>query len=475
MRVGSWSAIPWGMLAWFVGAGCGGGGGRVADAAVDSGGPADAATAPPLFKLSDTAGLRLQVASDRTGAPVVMWTDGLGKAESAYWTQATDGWVPMPALDVTDPLLVDPNGSGHPLVEWNVAPDPLATDRAVRRFDSTSAAWGPLVSLPGPRASSYSSQIVIDGAGDAHSFWRDIDGNDYWSWWQPGAAGWQPAMPFEETYRLVAAPVSTFMWFERNTLGVRRFDAVAGTWSSPVQLADLTKESSLRTHTLVVGRDGAPLMASLRRDADQLVVEAWHGQVGTNEWGARELVEAIPMSTSATVLYGPLRVLADPSQSFLWVPVPLADGTVDWHIERYDPGTGAWAEPWVLHDNAFVVSLDLRADGHGVAYGYSDDGLLLRYDPAAPGWQQTQSGIGGGVLRTSDGGAFVVGYRGTELVALRSDAGGPWRPARGYAGGAQPSVGSTPYAMEIAGPERAVVAWTVDHGPDAGVWAAFLE
>jgi hypothetical protein len=50
-----------------------------------------------------------------------------------------------------------------------------------------------------------------------------------------------------------------------------------------------------------------------------------------------------------------------------------------------------------------------------------------------------------------------------------------WRAARAYSGGAHPSVGSVPYAMEIAGAERAVVVWTVASGSDAGVWAAFLE
>jgi len=60
-------------------------------------------------------------------------------------------------------------------------------------------------------------------------------------------------------------------------------------------------------------------------------------------------------------------------------------------------------------------------------------------------------------------------------IGYRLGGGGAWRPARGYPGGAQPSVGSVAYAMEIAGPERALVVWTVDFGPEVGVWAAFLE
>ena len=268
------------------------------------------------------------------------------------------------------------------------------------------------------------------------------------------------------------------MWFERNALGVRRFDPGNESWSDAAQLADLTQESSLRTHLLVVAPDGAPMMVSLRRDPVELAVEAWHGQPGTNLWGARELIEDIAVATDPFQLQGPVGACADPAQDFIWVPVPLADGSFDLHVERYDPGQGAWALSRVLHNDLGLgaPSLDLRTDQAGRTYGYSADGTLMRFDPAGPAWRDTASGTGSGILRVSDNGAFVVGYaNGDELVAFRSEAGGEWRAARGYPGGAHPSVGSVPYAMEIAGPERALVVWTIANGADTGVWAAFLE
>ena len=492
-------------MLWLVGAGgaCGGRGGAAADAssANDAAfdGPADASsandaardsvsdgaadTASPssVFKLSDVSGLRLQVASDRTGVPVVMWTDPVsGATSSVAWNEAERQWAPLETLDGAGPYLIDPDGSGLPLLRWNV-PQPAnaqSFDMTTRRFDPASGAWGAPVSLPdlGTEPSAY--QLAIDGAGNAHALWHDGSSPSYWSWWRGDGAVWEVALPFEELYQLVAVPAATFMWFERNALGVRRFDAPTASWSDVAQLADLTQESSLRTHLLVVGRDGAPLMASLRRDPAQLAVEAWHGQPGTNLWGTRELIEDIPVTSDPNQLAGPVGACADPDHDFIWVPVPLADGSFDLHVERYDPGQGAWALSRVLHNDPGlgVPGLDLRTDQVGRAYGYSAGATLMRLDPAAPTWRDTASGMGSGILRVSDSGAFVVGYaNGDELVAFRSDAGGEWRAARGYSGGAHPSVGSVPYAMEIAGPERAVVVWTIANGADAGVWAAFLE
>ncbi len=501
MRPRSMSGAPlWLMpLLASTGIACGGHGGTAADASSDADAPFDAparsdaaldlvsdgatdTTSPSsVFKLSGVSGLRLQVASDRTGAPVVMWTDPVsGATSSVAWNEAEAQWAPLETLNGTGPHLIDPDGSGHPLMRWN-APEQsnaVSFDMTVRRFDPASGAWGAPVPLPDLATVPSDYQLAIDGAGNAHAFWRDGSVNNYWSWWRSDGAAWAVPLPFDELYQLVAVPAATFMWFERNALGVRRFDAPTGSWSDAVQLADLTKESSLRVHALVVGRDGAPMMASFRRDPSQLAVEAWHGQAGTNLWGARELVEDLPVTTDPNQLQGSMGACADPAHDFIWVPVPLADGSFDLHVERYDPGQGAWALSRVLHNNLGLgaPTLDLRTDQAGRTYGSSADGTLMRFDPAAPTWRDTASGMGSGILRVSDSGAFVVGYaNGDELIAFRSDAGGEWRATRGYSGGAHPSVGSVPYAMEIAGPERAVVAWTVTYGADAGVWAAFLE
>jgi hypothetical protein len=489
----------WATLFWFVGGGIFCTSHR--SGAMDASGPGDAGSDLPLrtdssgaapdlapdvqtdtalpasvFKLSDTAGVRLQVASDRTGAPVVMWTGPSGRTDSAYWNAAAARWVPLDAFDGGGMGLVDPNGGGQPLVRQD-APPPgqQSLDKTVRRFDPASGGWSALVALPGPPSLQYEWQLAIDGARNAHSFWRSSPSSSYGSWWRADTAAWEAAVPFDELYRLVASPAATFMWFDRNTLGVRRFDAVAGTWSEPVELADFP-QATLRMRMLVVGRNGAPLMASLEREPDQLVVEAWRAEGGTNLWAARELVETIPVSGDPTSLEGPIGALADPVQDFLWVPVKLADGSFEAHVHRYDPGQRAWALSRVLRSSVGSPRLELRADGAGRVYGHSP-GASMRFDPGAGGWQDTPTGIGsGGILRASDAGAFIAGYaNGDELVVLRSDAGGEWRPARGYPGGAHPSVGSVPYAMEIAGPERAVVVWTVAFGADAGVWAALVE
>jgi hypothetical protein len=432
-----------------------------------------------VFKLSDGGGLQLQVASDRSGVPVVMWTDrSTGQINSVYWNAGATQWVPLEVLDGTGNFLIDPDGSGHPLVRWN-APPPTGTtsfDKTVRRFDPVSGAWGPLVTLPGPPSLANAWQLAIDGAGNTHAFWRETTSASYWSWWRAGSASWEAAVPFDEVYSLVVVPAATFMWYERNELGVRRFDAQAGAWSDLVQLADLTKESDIRVHLLAVGRDGAPLMVSYRRDPTALAIEAWHGQPGTNAWGTRELVESIPQTTDPNQLTGPIGAFADPAHDFFWVPATAADGTFETHVERFDPVQGTWALSRVLHSTIENPRVDLQTDSAGRAYGYVNDGTLMRMDPAAPTWQDTAGGVGSGILRTSDNGAFLVGYiNGDEVGALRSDAGGEWRPARGYPGGAHADVGSVPFGMAIAGPERAILVWTTYYGPDTGVWAAFLE
>jgi len=473
---------------------CGGGGivapdeSRRADAGVDRPAVSDATMAADVapeaglpssaFKLSDAGALRLQIASDRTGAPVVMWTDRTGN-ESAYWDQAAGQWVPMATLGGGNPTLIEPGGSGRGLVRWPVEQDAGLMNSAAQRFDPTRGSWGALVGLPGPTPAPYDWQMAVDGAGNAHSVWREGGGYAYWSWWRADGPGWEPTVALDESYTLAVTPAASFIWFNRNTLGVRQFDAVAGGWSDTVQLADLTQESDLRVHQLAVGRDGAPLMTSLRRDPDQLVVEAWRGQPEPNVWGARELIETVPVSSDPNTLEGMVGALADPLGDLFWVPIPLADGSFDQHVERYDPAQGAWALSRVIHGAAGTGApvVDLRADSQGRVYGCSNAGLLMRFDPATAAWQDTTPGmVGGAILRTSDGGAFVAGFAdGNHLVAFRSDAGGTWRPVSGYRGGAQPSVGSIPYAMEIAGADRAVLAWTVDEGPDTGVWVAFIE
>jgi len=455
--------------------------GAPSDLAPQTDGPASDAQpdAPPsgsVFKLSDTSGLRLQVASDRTGHPVVMWTDALSaKTAFVYWDAASARWVPLPAVDQAGLFIVDPNGSGRPLV-WQGLPPTSQTSlvTTVRRFDPAAGAWSAVVNLPDPPSLPLERHFTVDAAGNAHTFWRNTPGSNYWSWWRADAAAWEAATPFDEQYALVAGPTATFMWFERNALGVRRFDAQAGTWSAAVQLADLTQEPSLRIHTLVVGPDDAPMMVSFRRDPDQLTVEAWHG-TASNAWGGREPVEAIPIAGDPNTLEGPIGALANPGRDFLWVPSRRADGTHETHVDRYDPELRAWELSRVLRGAVASPRLDLRADKAGRIYGCTA-GTLLRFTPGADTWQDTPVAGGTDILRASDGGAFVVGFaNGDELVAFRSDAGGAWRPARGYSGGAHPSVGSVAYDMAIAGPDRAVLVWTVSFGADAGVWAAFLD
>ena len=425
---------------------------EASDAALE--GPSDAASPQSVFKLSETAGVRLQVASDRTGQAVVMWTDPLGPTRSVRWNAAEGSWLPLEAFDGDRPFLVQPNGSGRPLMNGRI-PEPGdagTIKETVRRFDPGGGMWSALVDFPPPPSYENDRQLAVDPGGNAHSFWRNAAGNT-WSWWRAGGAAWEPTVPFDEVHNLVAAPAATFMWFARNALGVRRFDAAAGIWSEAAQLADLTQESSLRIHWLVVGRDGAPLMVSLRRDPGELAVGAWHGAPGTNSWGARELVETVPVSSNPSSLSGPIGALADPVHDFFWVPVPLADGSFDGHVHRYDPAQRAWAPSRVLHSDVGTPRLDLRADGAGRVYGCSGAGVLMRFDRDTLGWQDTPAQVGGGIIRASDNGAFVVGFAdGDHLVAFRSDAGGAWRAARGYPGGARPSVGSVAYAMEIAGP-----------------------
>ena len=213
---------------WLLGAGsaCGGQGGAAADgrspvdAAFD--GPADAArdsvsdsatdTAPPssLFKLSDASGLRLQVASDRTGAPVVMWTDRVSGANSSVvWNDAERRWVPLETLNGAGAYLVDPDGSGRPLVRWNVPQPPNAQsfDMTVRRFDLASSTWAAPVPLPDLATEPSAYQLAIDGAGNAHALWREGASPSYWSWWRSGSADWEVAVPFDEVYQLVVVPV----------------------------------------------------------------------------------------------------------------------------------------------------------------------------------------------------------------------------------------------------------------------------
>jgi hypothetical protein len=464
----------------------GGAGGLDAGAAADAGGAAtdaldavdtsaDAGPPPTVFRLSDTYGVHLQVASDRTGRPVVLWEDQDGHVDSAFWDPVAASWVPLEPFDGAQPLLIQPNGSGQPLMKWETNSSGGGVDKAVRRFDPGSAAWGALVDVPGPPSVDVEWQLAVDGQGNAHSFWRGSVTTNFWSWWRAGGAAWEPAASIDDLYQLVMSPADTFMWRGGNDLGVRRFDAAAGAWSDAVVLADLTKESILSVHQLVIGRDGGPLMTSERRDPDQLVLEAWRGQAGTNSWGARTEVESIPVTGDPNSLDGSNGVIADPAHDFIWVAIQSAVGDYETHVSRFDPADGAWTVSRVFHA-ATDAQLDLRADGAGRAYGYVQNGMLTRFDPRAPGWQDTMAGIGSGIIRTSDDGAFVVGFtNGDELTTLRSDAGSEWRPARGYPGGAHLSGGSVDFAMEIAGPERAIVVWTLSFGPDAGVWAAFLE
>jgi hypothetical protein len=446
---------------------------------VDAGEDPSPPTAPQtLFHLSDRVGFLIQPISDSEGNVVVAWGEYSGPIHSLYWDTVQQRWFNLESVQAEWTVLADPHGSRYPVrFSYNELKDGGRTAETVsRRFDPDRHAWGPPVRLPGAERVVFGDNYGVDGTGDAFAFWREGEDN-FCSRLPLAGSDWEPPLRLEEIYLLAAGKGNTFMWADRNDLRVRRFDRERAKWSDPVVLPESVSRSFSRMRTLVVGNSGAALLASLRRDADRVTVEAWRYDPAADAWGELESVMVLPTSAPPDTLQGPIRALTHQLQDLIWVPAFAQDGTPETHIARYDPSSRRWTESRAIEGTTMLGApqLDLSADDHGRVFGGWHTIGLLRIDPGAQDWIDTRTDPSLYVWTSGDT-AFGASWNNEgALVGMKAAHGGAWTAAKVLPDRPGAFPGRPAIKRGAAGRDRGLVLWMQDYGPDRGLWASFIE
>jgi hypothetical protein len=419
---------------------------------------------------------RLNVVSDRDGGALVAWETEDGQVSFARWHDAQQVWSFPEPVALKSAQLVDPYGSGRPVLWGKAATSDLgeAPANVALRFDPARDEWGPPQSLsawPEPA-------IAVDGVGNAYvnasSLGFTVDGEVLWSWW-PVAAQALPPPRLLAAYGYVdvfaSAAAGAWLLDSDAGAGVRGFDVRAGDWGprSPSVPGRIDEQFHFE-----LGRTGQIWGVTERSEPTQLVVQVQGYDPELAVWQPKETALSTDLEREEHDILS-ARVFSSSSAGDTVVTYVPRQGewVYDLELSRRAATTGVWSPLQVFPDVQATPGLDwFQEDESGGIYGYLSSKFLYCDAAGSASLSSLPDDTPLFWWVTTSRGAFALGHSSGQLLAYRHD-GDDWRPARGLPA-IHTDAESRYYVLARVGHDRALVVWSAPDGRGP-LYSAFLE
>ena len=333
---------------------------------------------PTVLGPANGSSISPQVAVDRRGDAIAVWTEDHTSGVRASWRAAGESW--SPAVTISAPASISAfdvamTPKGEAIVVWSrFVADRVSVVESTTR--STRGAWSPVSDITQESGSNYELRVAVNDRGEAVAGWLHVtfsfDGSlvhaatrDAAGAWStpavltaPGSHSGYPHVGIDDRGNALAVwPLAGSLQFSTR----RR----AGTWAAARDVPG--SDGAAGTQSLAVNDRGDVALAWRRTSGSERVVFVARRTRG-GDWSAPE---AVSPPTGGAYLHDV--GLDDKGRALLIWTQPSGDGQVLQAARRNADG---WSDPVVVDVAPAIPYIDLAVTRHGGAVALWSTGSL---------------------------------------------------------------------------------------------------
>ena len=345
--------------------------------------------------VKDSSGLRMAV--DHTWEFITL--DGSwSTAELIEQDDAGNAGLPQVAVD----------GSGNAIAVWDQS-DGTRNNIWSNHYDASSHSWSTVELIEQNTGDAMSSQVAVDGNGNAIAVWSQNDGRQFNIWsnrYDVSSHSWSTAELIEQDTGSANSPQvavdgsgnAIAVWYQsdgtRYNIWSNRYDASSHSWST-AELIEQDNSGDAYNPKISVNASGNTIVVWYQHDGTRTNIWSNRYDASSHSWSTAELIE----QDNAGNAYSP-QVAVDGSENAIAV-WSQSDGTRNniWG-NRYDASSHSWSTRELIEqDNAGSArdpQVSVDGSGNAIAVWRQSDGTRNnniwgnRYDASSHSWSTAE-------------------------------------------------------------------------------------